>query len=196
MNNKEAIINKIIQDAEIEAQANIDTAKKQAQDIIDQANAKADKLRQANAKKPEELAKEVIDRRKSVSELDCRKLTLKAKKEIIDGIFDDAISSFRVDKQSKYVDYIAKVIEANAEDGDEVIISKEDAKIFDKKFVDSLSKKIGKKLVLSKEFGKFKGGIILSNSHFDKNLTLDLDLATLREKIEAQLDEILFKESK
>lgn len=194
MNNKESIINKIIQDATDTAKSNLEKANIQAQEIISTARQKAEELKEQNKEKPNAIANDIIARSLSVSKLDCRKLTLVAKKQIIDDIFGESIEYFRFKKSKEYVGFVNMLIEKNAQDGDEVIVCEKDKDFLDKVWLEKLAKKIKKNITLSKEVGEFNGGIILSSKTYDKNLTLDLELEVMREDIEKQVSEILFKE--
>ena len=73
-----------------------------------------------------------------------------------------------------------------------MIVAKEDDKVITKKLIADIAKKSKKSLKKSDEFGDFKGGVILSGKNYDKNLTLELELSLIKEKIESNIDEILF----
>ena len=194
MNNKESIINKIIQDATDNAKSNLEKANNQAEEIISAAKAAAEQFQEQNKEKPNALASDIIARSLSVSKLDCRKLTLVAKKQIIDDIFGESIEYFRTKKSKEYVDFVNMLIEKNAQDGDVVIVGEKDKQLLDKAWLEKLAKKIKKNITLSEQAGEFNGGIILSSQNYDKNLSLELELEVLREDIEKQVSEILFEE--
>ena len=191
MNNKEAIIQKIIDDAKATAQKNLDEANETAAQIISRAQRQADKYVADNAHKEGELYRESIQRGQVVAGLDCKKIFQGAKKAIIDRAFDEALQAV-IDDKKTYLALVQAMILSCCESGDEVIIAKSDDKLITKKLIADLAKKSGKSIKKSEEFGYFKGGVILSGERYDKNLTLELELSLIREKIESKVDEILF----
>lgn len=191
MNNKDAIIKKITDDAEIAAQCNISEAEETASQIIARAKKEIEKFEDENAGKAVSLYNDALSRSEVVANLDCKKLLLNAKKDLINKIFDEVAEVISSDKKD-YLALVESMISACCEDGDEVVICERDSKVITKKFIGDLSKKTGKKLTLSAEFGDFKGGVMLVGKNYDKNLTLDLELEGVREKIESKVVEILF----
>ncbi len=193
MNGKQAIIDKIIGDA---------TAK--AEQIAAEALEKADAI----AKKAEETAQGIIAEGESkkkaafdtviansavVANLDCKKSLLTAKTGLIGDAFGRAAEVLRADKK-KYCDLVGKMIALGAEDGDKVRIAEQDKEILTKSFVDSIAKKCKIKLTLDKKYAPIAGGVILVGKNYDKNLSLDLELQTLREECEGEVASVLFGE--
>ena len=60
--------------------------------------------------------------------------------------------------------------------------------------MDSVAKKCKIKLTLDKEYAPIKGGVILVGKDYDKNLSLDLEMQTLREECESEIAAVLFGE--
>lgn len=195
MNNKEAIIQKIIDDAQAVADNNISEAQAKASQELNRALKEVDNYKQANKDNAQKLYDDALARTLVVSNLDCKKLVLNAKKATIDKAFEDAIDDIKKDKKA-YLSLVESMVSGCCEDGDSVVICEQDAKVITKKFVSDLSKKLGKKLSLSEEYGDFNGGVILSGKNYDKNLTLDLELSTIRQEIESKISDILFGSKK
>ena len=191
MNNKDAIIQKIIDDAGKVAEGNIREAEETASQILARARKEIDRFDAANEGKADALYNDALSRSAVVANLDCKKLMLNAKKDVINKVFDEAAEVISSDKKA-YLSLIESMICSCCEDGDEVVICERDAKVITKKFIGDISKKIGKKLTLCATFGEFKGGVLLIGKNYDKNLTLDLELQSVREKTESQIVDILF----
>ena len=191
MNNKDAIIQKIMDDANKVAEGNIKEANDTASKIFARTQKEIDKLEAANEGKTDALYQDALSRSAVVANLDCKKLMLNAKKEIVGKVFDEALDTFMAEKKD-YLALVEKMISSCCEDGDEVVICERDGKVITKKFIADIAKKTGKKLTLSGEFGDFKGGVLLIGKSYDKNLTLDLELQSVRENIESKIVEILF----
>lgn len=191
MNNKEAIIQKIIDDANAQAQKNLDEANETAAQIIARAQKQADRYLADNSDKEDMLYNESLQRGEVVAGLDCKKILQGAKKQIIDKAFDEALQAV-VDDKKTYLALLQAMILSCCESGDEVIVASGDDKIVTKKLIADLAKKSGKSIKKSEELGDFKGGVILSGEKYDKNLTLELELSLIKEKLESKIEEILF----
>lgn len=194
MNSKAGIIEKIIADGNAIVEKNLSEAKAKAESILSAAKQTSADFASKSEKQAIVDGEEIIKRRKIVAKLDCNKVMLSKKKELVDIIFKEAISTLRKDK-SKYITLISGMLERNADDGDCVVICEKDKDVITADLIAKVAKKCGKKLSLSMEYGDFDGGFILENERFDKNLSLSLALADIRENIEGQVVEILFKES-
>lgn len=194
MNSKAGIIEKIIADGNAIVEKNLTEAKAKAESILNASKQTSADFALKSEKQAIVDGEEIIKRRKIVAKLDCNKVMLSKKKELVDDIFKEAISTLRKDK-SKYITLISGMLERNADDGDSVVICEKDKDVITADLIAKVAKKCGKKLSLSSEYGDFDGGFILENESFDKNLSLSLALADIRENIEGQMVEILFKES-
>lgn len=194
MNSKAGIIEKIIADGNAIVEKNLSEAKAKAESILNASKQKSAEFASKSEKQAVVDGEEIIKRRKIVAKLDCNKVMLSKKKELVDDVFKEAISTLRKDK-SKYITLISGMLERNADDGDCVVICEKDKTVITADLVAKVAKKCGKKLTLSSEYGDFDGGVILENENFDKNLSLSLALADIRENIEGHVVEILFKES-
>lgn len=194
MNSSKVILDKIIIENQAVIDKNINTANEQAKVIIDKATAESDAKIAQFEKTTQSSFDEIVRRRVTVANLDAKKIVMTARKKAVDDLFDSAKESvFKMDKK-QYLAIIENILKKFAEDGDTVIISELDKSRITKKFVDDTAKKLGIKLQLSKEFGDFKGGVILSGKNCDKNLSLDVELESIREESETQLANMLFEE--
>lgn len=191
MNDKTAVINKIINDAQAAAGQLINEAKAKAEGIISAAQKSAAAYKERSLAGGEERAA-ALERGRSVDALDTRRNLSACKSALIDEVFSAAAKALKEDKKA-YKDYLTRVIKASAEDGDEVIICKEDEKTITPAFISSVAKSCKKKIKLSAERGEFIGGVILSGSRYDKNLTLEEDMRLIREECEPLVVKALFK---
>ena len=194
MNNKEVIIEKIIKDALDVSKENVSKAQIEVDKIMADAKATAQAFADEMLPKGEIQAQEILKRRAMVASLDCKKIILSKKTELVDDVFASVADTMRKEDKKGYLDLITKMIESSADDKDEVIICKKDKDIITQKEIDSISKAIGKKLTLSKEFGDFDGGVMLCGERFDKNLTFALEFEQIKDEQEEKLAKILFGE--
>ncbi len=191
MKGKESIINSILGDAEQQAAQIIAEAKEKADGIVSLAKTKAEQDKQAVLANAGSQAKDISDRRISVAELEVKKYSLSLKQRLLGECFDEALQKLSKLSDKEYLAIIAKLL-AYAEDGESVVISKNDKKRITADFIKQAAK--GKKITLSKEVGDFSGGIVLTKEGYDKNMTFEVLLSQVREESEADAASVLFKE--
>ena len=194
MNNKEVIIEKIIKDALDVSNENVSKAQKEADAILDAAKQTAKEFADDVLPKGDAQAAEIEKRRAMVANLDCKKIILSKKTEVVNKVFDSVADTMRTKDKKAYVELIKNMIKSSADDNDEVVICEKDKEIITQKEIDSISKSVGKKLTLSKKFGDFDGGVMLCGEKFDKNLTFALEFEQIKDEQEEKLAKILFGE--
>lgn len=188
---KEAIVEKIISDAHLRADA-----------IIGEANAKADEVISAAAEECKaylynfkaETDKMVFDveaRSKTVAELDAKKLALAAKIKVLDVVYERTLDNLRNLDKDTYSELIFAMLQ-NAKDGDVVTISKREKDIVTTELLAQFAKEKGISLTLSDKLGDFDGGVILSENGVDKNFTFEIEVALLKEQTEANVAKEIF----
>lgn len=193
MNDKQAIINKIISDAQEKAKANADAAREKADAVIAEAERAANEYIGDKLADKETRVNEIIQRKRSVARLDMKREIATCKSNLTAQVFDKACDALKADKKA-YLQYIAAIIKSAAEDGDKVIISEEDKDVISESFIKKAASAAKVKVSLAKETGAFKGGVILAGKGYDKNLTLEEDMRAVREQCETQVAKILFEE--
>lgn len=194
MNSSKVILDKIISDNQKIIDENIQKAQATANEIIETAENEKQKAILDYKQTEKATYDEIIRRRVTVAKLDAKKLLMNARRQAVDNLFGAAKSQILAYDTKKYLELIANMLKKYAEDGDIVIICEADSKRITAKFVDEQAKALGIKLGFSKEFGSFEGGIILRGKACDKNLSLDVELASLREQEETQIAKMLFEE--
>lgn len=188
---KEAIIDKILSDARIKADAIIGEANEKADSIIAQA-AEVCKAYVYNSKSETDAkALDIETRSKTVAELDAKKLQLAAKTQIINMVFDRALDKLRNLDTERYRALVFAMLE-NAVDGDTVVISQREKDIVTKGALNEFAKQRGIKLTLADEFGNFDGGIVIKSRGVDKNFTFEVEIQLLKEELETQVAKEIF----
>ena len=181
MNDKNAVIDKIISDAQAAAAQEVAAAEEKAGQTVAAARRAADAYAEKMLADKDALTEQVISRGRSVDALDARREISACKSALIDGAFAKAAQALKADKK------------AAAEDGEEVVICAEDEKTVTAAFIAGIAKAAGVKIKLAKERGDFLGGVILSGKKYDKNLTLEEELRLVRENCETAVTDVLFK---
>ena len=125
MEGKEAIIAKIISDAEKRAAENLHNAEQYAVSVKEQAEEWAKNYSAAQEKVLVKETSDIVSRRKIVAGLDVRKVLLKTKQEILDEIYLRAEKKLCAVNKRTYLSLVLKMIAENADDGDEIVLSRD-----------------------------------------------------------------------
>lgn len=182
----EKIIKTILDDAQRIAVSTRNEGNIKAQEIISRAEADVSQTKQKNYQETEKVREDIVRQSISLANLDVRKLMLAAKRTVIDKAFDAAVDKILSLPKKDYLTLISSMLK-NADDGDVVFTSKNDANKITADYIADQSKLLKKKITLSKTFVDIEGGIILSNDNYDKNFSLDVLLSSLRSEIETKV---------
>lgn len=188
---KEAIIDKILSDANLKADAIIGEANGKADEIISLAAKQCKDYLYQSKTEIDRLSLEIDERSRSVAELDARKLLLAAKTQVLDSVYAKTLEKLRNLDKEQYSALIFAMLE-NAKDGDVVIVSEREKDIVTKQSLADFAKKKGIKLTLADKFGDFDGGVIISENGVDNNFTLDVEVSILREQTETKIAKEIF----
>jgi vacuolar-type H+-ATPase subunit E/Vma4 len=136
------------------------------------------------------------ERRLIVNEqLELNKLFLGKKREILDELYGFATKKISSLSNDDYAGLIKNMIMRKSLSGsEEIVVPKAHRKIFDAAFLDSLNRawKGGGRFAIAEEAGNFPWGVILREGKRVVDLTLDVLIAQLKERIEPEIAAILF----
>lgn len=193
MTGAEKIIEKILQEAQTQANAIHEQAERECEEIVRSGKAQADAQAQALIEKSERDAAEAVRRMKAVAELDGRKNILAAKQEVISEAFDAAEKQLASMPREAYGELMKQVATVQALPGDVICYAKSDADVFNESFVQDVNKRRGKGAGISLgEPVDIQGGFLLRSGAMERNCSLEALLRIVREKEEAQVAAILF----
>lgn len=188
---KEAIIDKILSDANLKGDAIIGEANEKANEIISLAAKQCKDYLYKSKTEIDRLTLEIDERSRSVAELDARKLLLTAKAQVLDSVYAKTLEKLRNLDKEQYSALIFSMLE-NAKDGDVVTVSEREKDIVTKESLADFAKKKGISLTLADKFGDFDGGVIISENGVDNNFTLEVEVALLREQTETKIAKEIF----
>lgn len=188
---KEAIIDKILSDANLKGDAIIGEANEKADEIISLAAKQCKDYLYQSKTEIDRLTLEIDERSRSVAELDARKLLLAAKTQVLDSVYAKTLEKLRNLDKEQYSALIFAMLE-NAKDGDVVTVSEREKDIVTKESLADFAKKKGISLTLADKFGDFDGGVIISENGVDNNFTLEVEVALLREQTETKIAKEIF----
>jgi V/A-type H+-transporting ATPase subunit E len=190
MSGKDVIIDRIVTEAQLKANSTLEEGNKKAQEAIETAQNDARIYKEKYMAESYVERDEIVKRRITVANLEVKKMLLAAKKQVIDNAFDEAAKAVKADKEA-YKELIARML-GSAEDGDSVTVAESDKSVFTKKWIIEKAAEYGKKVTVNEKYGNFIGGIMLDGEKSDKNLTLEVELAAVRDGYEPQIADILF----
>lgn len=188
---KEAIIDKILSDANLKGDAIIGEANEKANEIISLAANQCKDYLYKSKTEIDRLTLEIDERSRSVAELDARKLLLAAKAQVLDSVYAKTLEKLKNLDKEQYSAMIFSMLE-NAKDGDVVTVSEREKDIVTKESLADFAKKKGISLTLADKFGDFDGGVIISENGVDNNFTLEVEVALLREQTETKIAKEIF----
>lgn len=169
MDKQKAIIDKIIEDAETRAAEIISVANAEAEKSIADGNSWAERYKSEQNAILNAANEDKILRRKTVAELDVKKIVLKAKQDAIESVFDSAYKKLCSLKKTDYLSFVVKLIEKYAEEKDTVVLSSDG--VISETDLTSLEVVKDKKLTVSDVKGDFIGGVMFIGKICDKDLT-------------------------
>lgn len=194
MNNSQAILDKILGDAQKIAASNIKTANDKAADIIGKAEREAQEIEQKAKNEKKQATVDCLQRRTTVAGIDAKKILLDAKTQVINSVFSATCDKIAALDKKAYLKFIESILCHGAQDGDVVVVSKNDKDRITADFIDGVAKKMKIKLSVKKEYGEFKSGIYIESKAYDKNYTVESEVDEVKDKLIGDLANILFKE--
>jgi len=189
---KEALVERIISDAQEAAVAQIDAANRRAEEIISEAARRAERNKAGAEAEASARAKAIIDGKAAAARLDAAKITLAEKRRVLDEIYERAKQKlFSLDKTTA-VKLSDRLLKEYAEEGDTVVFNTGFPYI---KEVSALPVIKEKKLAIQPKTADIGGGFVLYGKKSDKDLSYAALIAADREEYQASLAAKVFAAS-
>ena len=221
MNGLDRITQRILAEAQTEADAILASAKAESQRISEEYAARAEEIREQLTEAAEREAADLIARAKATAANQRRNALLATQSELLDGVFDGALSGIRNLEASKYTDMLVGLLcaalleqaeaenisrtlygeeEAMAPEAYEVLLNQRDRDRSGKAMLEGAVQKLTgklppemlKKLVLSEKTVAIDGGLILRCGSIESNCSLQFIFRGLREDLETEVSRALF----
>lgn len=186
---KQAIVERIISDAEADAAEIIAAAKQRAKEISDDAQKRVERDKQGTKAEIAEKAKAISDGKAASARLDSAKILLREKRRVIDGVYSLALKKLCELGKAETLKLAEKLLTEFAEDGDEIVFANGFAF---REQVAALHVVKEKKLKVSPKTADIDGGFILRGKYSDKNVSYGALLAQDREAYQAEIAAKLF----
>lgn len=191
MNDNQAIIRKILSDAEEYATSAVSGAEAQSRTAIGQAEKDAEENLRNERENALRDGAELLSRRATIARLDGKKTVLAAKQEIVASAFDEALCKLCSAPNDKYFAFVLNGVRKYAESGDTVVLSKNAP--FS---ADELAGKLGVSGVTVVKTGEFKGGVIVSGARRDTDLSFEALVADYYEKYSGNVARAIFADER
>ncbi len=194
----EKLIEKILAEANSQAETVLAEAKQRAAEISAKGEKEAEAKKKSLLESARNQGEERIRRAHTIAELDARKSILAAKEQMIEDTFKQAIERLQKVANKEYEDIILPMLISAAETGtEEVIVAAADKERYTPELLSKANKALeaqGKqgKLTLSAQTREGKGGFILRAGDLEINSTFDAILRMQLDKLEPDVAEILF----
>src|SRR3989339_1072236 len=190
----EQVINKILGDAQKEADRIITAAKEQQaeqQKKFDKELADFNTVTRSLAHKQAQDEKDHI---LAAARMAGAKELLTEKRKVLNEMFAKAKEKLTALDDGSYKELMAKLMTQASESGDEEVLVGANEKRIDAELVNQVNSKLGSgKLTLSNEKINTPAGFILRKGRVRTNMTLDVLIEQAREKLEVKLAKELFE---
>lgn len=190
----EKITSKIISDAEESAKVTLAEARAKADGILAEAEAKAEEILDAAGKRGAEEKEKLISRKKSVADIDSRKMILEEKQKLIAECFDRAAEKIVSMEKEAYVEFLTSLVLKTGEKEGQLILNEKDAAAAGEALISSIAKAdADAKITLSEERRNILGGFLLKNGQVYINGTIEALIAEAKEELISEAAAQLFQ---
>ena len=188
--NTQKVVERILSDAEREAQAIILEAEEKASKIVAQANLRAENNLKETQDEIADKVRSVKDRRAAQARLECAKIQLAERRRVLDEIYASALNRLVCLDKADALALTEKLLERYAETGDEIVFAETFPFVEE---VCTLPVYDRKKLVISAKRLPILGGMRLVGEKSDRDLSFGALLDADKEKYQSALARKLFK---
>ncbi|MHC4289927.1 MAG: V-type ATP synthase subunit E, partial [Planctomycetota bacterium] len=182
--NAEQVVQKILAEANAEAEKIVSDARAKAADQGDQLDTQVAEFEATTARLANEAAEDKLQRMLAGARMTNTKQTLAAKVAILDSVFTKAKAAVNQMPDDEYLALMTALMKKAIETGDEeVIVGKNETRI-NQRFIDDVNRQLGAgfkgNLRLSNERADIAGGFILTRGKVQVNASTDVMIDALR----------------
>ncbi|MGN0734303.1 MAG: V-type ATP synthase subunit E [Anaerovoracaceae bacterium] len=189
----EKITSKIISEAQELRDKTLSEAAAQSDAVLAEARKKADEMVGDSRKRGAEEKEKIISRRKSVADIDCRKVFLAKKQELIGQCFDRAVDDIIAMDKDRYTELLTALGTNSGMTGGQLIFNEKERADIGQKVVDALNSRIeGGSFSLSDETRPLRGGYMLMCGQTFINNTIEALVEEARPELTAEVARMMF----
>ena len=192
----EKITSKIADEAEAVRARLLAEAERERDAILSQAQEQAAaRIEEGEARGGSEKEK-IISRRKSVADIDCRKLVLAKKQELIGQCFDKAVDALTGMEEDAYVELLTALGMKTGLKGGLLIFNEKEKDSIGQKVADALNAAAGGgTFTVAEDAGKLRGGYLLQSGKVYINNSMEALVEEYRDELSADVYAMLFPET-
>ena len=184
----QAIVNRILLDAQEKAKQVVDNANLKAEEILANAENFANEKQQEAELKAQEKTAEIADRNNTLAKIEGRKIILNKKQNILKDLKNQALDVLLSLKKADMLKMIEKLLKKNATSAETLFVNVKGITLKD---VNSLE--VVKKLKLDVCKGSFEQeGLVLSSESCDKNLLFADLISVAFDEVADEINAVLF----
>ena len=189
----EKITSKIISEAQELRDKTLSEAAAQSDAVLAEARKKAEDMVEDSRKRGVEEKEKIISRRKSVADIDCRKVFLAKKQELIGQCFDRAVDDIIAMDKDRYTELLTALGTNSGMTGGQLIFNENERAAIGQKVVDALNSRIeGGSFSLSEETRPLRGGYMLMCGQTFINNTIEALVEEARPELTAEVARMMF----
>ena len=189
----EKITSKIISEASELKEKTLSEARLQSDAVLAEAQKKAQEMVEESKKRGLEEKEKIISRRKSVADIDCRKVFLAKKQELIGQCFDKAVDEIITMNEADYTELLTALGKNSGLTAGQLIFNEKERAAIGQKVVDVLNAAIpGGSFALSEETRKLRGGYMLMCGQTFINNTIEALVEEARPELVAEVAKMMF----
>ena len=185
----EKITSKIVGDAEEKKKAVLAEAGAKADEILAAAKKEADDFVASETARGQKMKETLIERHGSVAAIDCRKLVLAQKQELLEDCFAQAAAALSQLPEEEYVDFLVGLGKASGEAGGALIFNERDKAAVGQK----VCEKLGGTFTVAEETRAIAGGFFLQAGKVFINNTVEALVAEYKEAMSSEVAGKLFE---
>jgi V/A-type H+-transporting ATPase subunit E len=188
----------ILEEARLQAKANLERAEKEAREVLEAAGEEAERKQEKLLEKAAGEAEERRKRMLAIAELEGRKKRLQAKQEVLEEVFEKTLASLNTMPAKQYEQILSDMIINVVTTGmEEIVLAKKDRELLGATLVNNINQRLvsaGRtgSLKLSAEAGDFNGGFILKSGDVEINQSFDTVLRMQHDELETLAIKVLF----
>ena len=188
----EKITSKILGDAEAERDIVLAEARSQSDAVLAEAEKKAAMLL-ADAERRGEIEKEkIITRRKSVADIDCRKVFLAKKQEILETCFARAVTEITAMPENDYINLLVNLGKASGAKEGLLTFNEQEQRVA-QQVCRALNETVENgHFAVSEKKGSMQGGYLLTTGLTTVNNTVEALVAEAKTGLTAEAAKMLF----
>ena len=193
----EKITSAIIDEAQTECEQIMNAARTKRNGTINALKKRIVEETEVAVRDAEEESKRIVSRRKSVADIDSKKIILAKKQELINRCFDEAVEYIVSIEEEKYIKFLTEAGKNSGLSQGALIFNKNERDKIGAKVVDALNKAVPEgKFTLSEETRNLRGGYMLQNGQVYINNSVEAMVDEKRRELTGDVASILFPPEK